>query len=80
MFGIDFGYTTFAFLIFFAVVVILYWVTPRKYRYITLLIASLAFYALLSWQSLFFIAGTIVSMYFFARAISKNASDSKAYI
>ena len=59
MFGIDFGYTTFAFLIFFAVVVILYWVTPRKYRYITLLIASLAFYALLSWQSLFFIAGTI---------------------
>ena len=80
MFGIDFGYTTFAFLIFFAVVVILYWVTPRKYRYITLLIASLAFYALLSWQSLFFIAGTIVSMYFFARAISKNASESKAYI
>ena len=80
MFGIDFGYTTFAFLIFFAVVVILYWLTPRKYRYITLLIASLAFYALLSWQSLFFIAGTIVSMYFFARAISKNASESKAYI
>lgn len=80
MFGIDFGYTTFAFLIFFAVVVILYWLTPKKYRYITLLIASLTFYALVSWKSLFFIAGTIISMYFFARAISKNAAESKAYI
>lgn len=80
MFGIDFGYTTFAFLIFFAVVVILYWLTPKKYRYITLLIASLTFYALVSWKSLFFITGTIISMYFFARAISKNAAESKAYI
>ena len=80
MLPFDFGYTSFAFLVFFAAVIILYWITPKKFRYITLLVASLAFYAMMSWQSLFFIAVTIISMFFFAKAITKNAKESKAYI
>lgn len=38
------AFTSFNFLIFFPLVLILYWLTPGKYRYITLLIASYFFY------------------------------------
>lgn len=74
------GYTSFLFIPFFILTFISYWVTPKRYRYITLLVFSLLFYGLISWKSLFFIAFTIVSMYFFARGISKNLKEQKEYI
>lgn len=74
------GYTSFLFIPFFILTFISYWVTPKRYRYITLLVFSLLFYGLISWKSLFFIAFTIVSMYFFSRGISKNLKEQKEYI
>ena len=74
------GYTSLYFIPFFLLAFLAYWLTPKKWRYIPLLVFSLAFYALISWKSLFFIAATIVSMFFFARAIDKNAKGQKEYI
>ncbi len=74
------GFTSLYFIPFFLLTLVLYYLTKKKYRYITLLVCSLAFYGRISWNSLFFIASTIVSMYFFARAISSNLKRQKEYL
>lgn len=74
------GFTSLYFVPFFLLTLAAYWLTPKKYRYISLLVCSLAFYGRVSWKSLFFIAASIVSRYFFARGISSNQRKQKAYI
>lgn len=74
------GFTSLYFVPFFLLTLAAYWLTPKKYRYISLLVCSLAFYGRISWKSLFFIAASIVSRYFFARGISSNQRKQKAYI
>ena len=73
------GFVSYYFIIFLAVAFLLYWVTPKKYRYISLLVVSLVFYGWISWKSLFFIATSTTSMYFFARFIQKKNEEQKAY-
>lgn len=74
------GYTSFYFIFFFLITVLAYWLTPKKYRYISLLVCSLAFYCMISWKSIFFMASSIISMYFFARAISHSQKKQKDYL
>ncbi len=74
------GYTSFYFIPFFLLAFIAYWATPKKHRYIPLLVSSLLFYGLISWKSLFFIAATIVSVFFFSRGIDRNAKAQKEYL
>lgn len=74
------GYTSLYFVPFFLITLLAYWLTPKRFRYISLLICSVVFYGLISWKSLFFILATVVSMYFFSRAISSNINAQKEYI
>ena len=76
----SFGYTSLYFFPFLFLTILFYWITPKKYRYITLLVCSLAFYGLMSYRSIPFLVVTTVSTYFFARAIAKNFEAQKAYI
>ncbi len=74
------GFVSYYFIPFIVVAFIAYWVTPKKYRYITLLVVSLVFYGWASWKSLFFIVASTVSMYFFARLIDKKNNEQKEYL
>ena len=62
-------------LIFFTTLIItlcIYYAFPKKYRYIVLIVASIAFYAIMSKYLICFIAFTITTVYFGARWIQKN--------
>ena len=62
-------------LIFFATLLVtlcLYYVIPKKYRFIVLIVASLAFFVIMSKFLVCFIAFTITTVYFAARWIQKN--------
>ena len=65
---------SYAFL-FLPIVIIIYSLTPKKFRYIILLIASLVFFGILSKFLIFYLIATIISIYFGARAI--NYLDDK---
>ena len=59
-------FSSFAFLVFFPVVTILYFLLPHKFRWFLLLIASCVFYAFFKWEYLFILFFTIVVDYFAA--------------
>ncbi len=71
------GFTTFHFLIFFPLLALLYWITPAKYRWITLLIASYFFYINLKPVLALVLAGITLSTYIFTRLIDGTADESK---
>ncbi len=74
------GFVSYYFIPFLVVAFVSYWVTPKKYRYITLSVVSLVFYGWVSWKSLFFVIATTVSMYFFASLIDKKNKEQKEYL
>lgn len=74
------GLVSIWFLLFLVVLFPLYYLTKKKYRWITLLIASVVFYALCSYKSIIFLLFTTVSVYFSALAISKNRNREKEII
>ena len=69
-------FTSFNFLIFFPSLVILYYITPVKYRYITLLISSYFFYINIKPVFALITAGVTLSTYLFTRLIDRTNSDS----
>lgn len=77
---LSFSFTSIYFLFFFLGTLLIYWFTPRRYRYISLLFISLLFIALISWASLFFLFFSITVMYFCARGISNNKEKEKEYL
>ena len=58
----------------------IYWVTPKKYRYIPLLVESVVFILLIDWKSIFFILFSTISIFLFAYFIDKNYKKQKEYI
>ncbi len=56
-------FTSLAFFIFLAVTLILFYILPKKFQWIVLLVASFVFYISFSWKFLFFIISTIVTIY-----------------
>ena len=69
-------FTSFTFFIFLAVVLVLYYAIPKKFRWIILLLGSYFFYIYFSWKFLFFILFTTITTYFGARYITKvNARE-----
>lgn len=74
------GFVSYYFIPFLVVAFAAYWLTPKKYRYITLLVVSLVFYGWISWKSLFFVATSTVSMYFLAKFIDKKNLEQKEYL
>lgn len=64
--------TTLIFLAFLAGAAILYYIIPKKIRWIVVLLASIAFYALCDKYLIAFVCFTTVSVYFGARGMQKN--------
>jgi len=70
-------FTSINFLIFFPLVVVLYYITPARYRWLTLLVASYFFYINIKPVFALLVAGVTVSTYFFARLIDNTSVESK---
>ena len=70
-------FTSFNFLIFFPLLAIAYYITPVKFRWVTLLIASYFFYINIKPVFALLVAGVTLSTYFFTRLIDKANTESK---
>ncbi|MDM7987663.1 MAG: MBOAT family O-acyltransferase [Smithella sp.] len=67
-------FASFQFALFVAVVAAIHFVTPGRWRWLILLIASYFFYAFWQWEFLFLLLGVSVVNWFCALRIEKNAS------
>lgn len=74
------AFTSFAFLVFVAAVVSAYYVTPARYRWIVLLIASYGYYLQASAKSFVFILITTVVTFYGAKFIDGENRRQKAYL
>ncbi|MDO4177435.1 MAG: MBOAT family protein, partial [Bacillota bacterium] len=74
------SFTSFAFLIFVAITVILYYLVPKKYRWVVLLAASYFYYLEASAKSFVFILCTTIITFFAARLIEKAEMTHKDYL
>jgi alginate O-acetyltransferase complex protein AlgI len=71
------AFTSFNFLIFFPLLAILYWITPAKFRWLLLLIASYFFYINIKPVFALLIAGITLCTYLFTRLIDETNVESK---
>ena len=60
--------------------ILIYWLFPKKIRFYTLLVFSFAFYALISWMSVFFLIYSILLNYFVGFFINKNNQKMNQYL
>lgn len=74
------AFTSFAFLIFVAAVVIVYYLTPAKYRWVVLLLASYGYYLQASAKSFAFILTTTVVTFYGAQYIDRVDKAQKKYV
>lgn len=74
------GFVSLWFLLFLVILIPTYYLTKKKYRWISLLIASIVFYALCSYKSILFLLFTTTSVYLSALAINKNKIKEKEII
>lgn len=70
-------FTSFNFLIFFPLLAILYWITPAKFRWVLLLVASYFFYINMKPVFALLLAGITLSTYVFTRLIDETKIESK---
>lgn len=70
-------FTSLNFLLFFPLLAILYYLTPVKFRWVTLLIASYLFYLNIKPVFALIVAGVTVSTYIFTRLIDSTVSESR---
>lgn len=73
-------FTSYAFLAFVIALFVLYYALPKKCQGYLLLFGSLFFYAFAGISCLFYIAFTILTVFFAALLIDKNLQSSKTYI
>ncbi len=74
------GLTTFRFFIFAIILVIVYFVVPKKVQWVVLLVASLVFYGLAGVENSFYILITATTTYLAARWIEKEASACSQFL
>lgn len=74
------AFTSFNFLVFVAAVVAAYYLTPLKARWLTLLVASYAFYLISSPKTFIFVILSTVITFYGGKAIGKLNDEHKAYI
>lgn len=70
-------FTSFNFLIFFPILFVLYWSTPERFRWLTLLIASYFFYINIKPVFALLLAGVTLSTYIFTRLIDNTNIESR---
>lgn len=67
------------FIVFIAALTVVYFVLPKKWQWVILLLASAAFYLTVGWKGIFFILVTIVTQYYLGLALErKNGEMAKA--
>lgn len=74
------SFTSVRFLIFVAIVVVAYYLVPKKARWVVLLAASFAFYLVSSAETFVFLLLTIAVTFFGGRAIGKRNDELKEYL
>ena len=74
------GFISLYFLAFIVTLFLVYYLVPKKIRWMILLIFSIIFYLLCSWKSIFFILFTTICIYFASNKISKNKTREKIYL
>ena len=76
----DFGFTSIWMVPFFVGTFCLYWLLPKKVRWIGLLLSSTIFYFLISWKSIFFLLFSCLSMWGCSLWIEKKNKEQKEYL
>ena len=74
------AFTSFAFLVFVAAVVLIYYLTPSKYRWAVLLLASYGYYLQASAKSFAFILITTVVTFYGAKFLDDQNKAQKEYL
>ena len=74
------GYVSVYFALFLVGSILIYWLFPKKIRFYTILVFSVAFYALISWKSIPFLAYSIGLNYFIGRIITSNNKKTNAWL
>lgn len=70
-------FTSFNFLIFFPLLAIFYWLTPAKFRYLFLLVASYFFYINIKPVFALIVAGITLSTYIFTKLMDNTKEESR---
>lgn len=75
-------FTSYSFIAFLAITIVVYWLIPRKGRWAFLLAASFYFYyqSDANHTNLLYILATVVSTYIFTNLIDRNSTKEKEYI
>ena len=73
-------FTSFGFLLFAAIALLAYWLTPKKARWVTLLVASYGFYLFAGVKVLGFMVFTTLTTYLFTLAMDKRIAKQDAYL
>lgn len=73
-------FTSFGFLLFAAASLLAYWLTPKKVRWVTLLVASYGFYLFAGVKVLLFMVFTTLTTYLFTMAMDKRIAKQDAYL
>ena len=60
--------------------VLIYWLFPKKIRWMTLLIFSIGFYVWIDWRAIFFLAYSIVSNYLIGLFITQNFNKQEQFL
>lgn len=73
-------FTSYGFILFLAVLTLLYYVIPGKFQWMLLLLGSYVFYAICGLDYLPFLAGVTLIVYFGARIIDKKLTEQNDYL
>ncbi|MBR6851789.1 MAG: MBOAT family protein, partial [Lachnospiraceae bacterium] len=73
-------FTSYAFIAFLAVLILLYYLVPKKWQWELLLLGSYVFYYFSGWTNLFYLLAATVTTYLTALAIGKRQAAEKAYL
>lgn len=73
-------FTSYEFIFFVALLLGLYYLVPKKFQWVLLLVFSVAFYFMADPAYLLYIAVTIVTVYFSARVVEANAERQSEYL
>lgn len=74
------AFVSVTFLIFLLIVCVVYFLVPKKYQWVWLLIASYTFYLFSGVKMLFFLLLTTVTTFYTGRILGKINSESKSYV
>lgn len=73
-------FTSFSFIVFLAVLFLLYYTMPKRFQWMLLLIADVFFYACAGWGGLIFMFITIVTTYVLTMRLDRIQSNADAYV